>query len=46
MLSTCGSGSQTAPICCHPGVRLSRMRARDDEVGAGVVMSEASPSLL
>ncbi len=25
-LSTCGSGSHTAPICCQPGVRLSRMR--------------------
>ena len=40
MLSTCGSGSQTAPICCQPGVRLSRMRARDDEVRARVVMGE------
>ena len=26
MFRTCGSGSQTAPICCQPGVRLSRMR--------------------
>ncbi len=26
MLSTCGSGSHTAPICCQPGIRLSRIR--------------------
>jgi hypothetical protein len=26
MLRRCGSGSQTAPTCCHPGVRLSMMR--------------------
>ena len=26
MFRTWGSGSQTAPICCHPGIRLSKMR--------------------
>jgi hypothetical protein len=24
--STCGNGNHTAPICCHPGVRLSITR--------------------
>ncbi len=26
MFKRCGKGSQTAPTCCHPGVRLSRIR--------------------
>ena len=35
-----GSGSQTAPICCQPGVMLSMIAARDDEVAARVVVAE------
>ena len=45
-LSRCGSGSQTAPICCQPGVMLSMMRRATIEVAARVVVAERQAELV
>ena len=40
MFRRCGSGSQTAPICSQPGHQAVEDAARDDDVGAGVVVRQ------